>query len=198
MLYICHSPLYPDRPISFIFSRDQFQLDDRIKFTPEELGLNFSLQVFKLMITATNYTYNLNGNGVWSTLYEQFVAWKDIISLHTSKVQFVELKFFTDFVEGKNLSPNQAKEFETAEEFFYTDTQPTTSSQTKLSLTEITLKISELAGEAWEESKAKKLYLRAALKCHPDCNNGQAEKMTELNVLWQEYQKIQQKEGIKV
>lgn len=37
---------------------------------------------------------------------------------------------------------------------------------------------------------AKKFYLRAALALHPDRNNGDGSKMSELNMLWQEYVKL--------
>jgi hypothetical protein len=79
-----------------------------------------------------------------------------------------------------------------AEDFFYEHTQSQLNNNNSNSLTlaqiEAKLKLyfdsSDLSGDL------KKLYRRAAMKYHPDVNNGDSTKMSELNWLWQQYQEL--------
>lgn len=76
------------------------------------------------------------------------------------------------------------------EDFFYQDAQPASSSPS-ISLAQLKLVLSALLEEPSIEGKdLKKLYRRAAMKCHPDRNNGDGTKMSELNFYYQQYTKL--------
>lgn len=78
-----------------------------------------------------------------------------------------------------------------AEDFFYNYGQPV--STPALSRSAITaklaflLEITEATLSSTESSELKKLYRRAALRLHPDRNNGDGSKMSDLNMIWQLY-----------
>jgi DnaJ domain len=89
----------------------------------------------------------------------------------------------TDKKEGEPIKP---------EDFFYSPQQPQstgtlTSQALETRLSEF-LEISDLHDP---DIDIKKLYRRAALKFHPDRNNGDATKMTELNYLYQQWLSLQ-------
>ena len=68
-----------------------------------------------------------------------------------------------------------------AEEFFYTHAAPAASpALTKETVAE---RLKLLLGDTLDKSA----YRRAALRWHPDRNNGDGSKMSELNMLWRVY-----------
>jgi hypothetical protein len=71
-----------------------------------------------------------------------------------------------------------------AEDFFY-QKEPAQLGSSTLSKEELEQKLTALIGSAPD----KKSYRRAALRLHPDMNNGDGSKMSELNMLWQLWQK---------
>ena len=68
-------------------------------------------------------------------------------------------------------------------DFFYTPEAPAPSGPTKEQSAQRLAEIFSCS----EAEISRKHYLRAALRLHPDRNNGEAEGMTELNFLWQVY-----------
>ena len=70
------------------------------------------------------------------------------------------------------------------EDFFY-QKEPAQLGGSTLSKAEIEQKLTALIGSAPD----KKSYRQAALRFHPDRNNGDGSKMSELNMLWQQWQK---------
>lgn len=77
-----------------------------------------------------------------------------------------------------------------AEEFFYNGTSTPAQSTPALTKEQLALKlctIFEISAAEMNKLSAedgKKLYRRAALQLHPDRNNGDGSKMSELNMLW--------------
>jgi hypothetical protein len=73
------------------------------------------------------------------------------------------------------------KKAQKAEDFFYNHGIP--AAQPQLTKEQIQQKLQEMLGSVIDKSA----YRRAALKFHPDRNNGDGKKMSELNMLWQLY-----------
>lgn len=72
-----------------------------------------------------------------------------------------------------------------ASDFFYTPEAPAPSGPTR---EQARAKLAALLGMSEEDylkANPRKLYLRGAMLFHPDRNNGDGAKMTELNYLWQ-------------
>jgi hypothetical protein len=82
-----------------------------------------------------------------------------------------------------NMSSFSASHFK-VEDFFY-QKEPAQLGGSTLSKAEIEQKLTALIGSAPD----KKSYRQAALRFHPDRNNGDGSKMSELNMLWQQWQK---------
>lgn len=72
-----------------------------------------------------------------------------------------------------------------AEEFFYN--HGVAQSAPTMSREQLESKLSIILGVALFD---KKSYRQAALRLHPDRNNGDSKAMSELNYLWQEWQKL--------
>lgn len=86
-----------------------------------------------------------------------------------------------------SLSKTVKKEMPKAEDFFY-NTGVTTSTESKESLAGklinlLDCKVEDLA----EPDKLKKLYRKKAFEFHPDKNNGDGSRMSELNSIWSAY-----------
>jgi hypothetical protein len=86
-----------------------------------------------------------------------------------------------------------------AEEFFYNHGTPALAPVA--SREEVEKKLAELMqvdisyfGSLFSASERKKSYRLAALRYHPDRNNGDGSKMSELNMFWQLYQSFEVKE----
>jgi hypothetical protein len=71
-----------------------------------------------------------------------------------------------------------------AEEFFYNHGVP--AAQQAMSLETVQKKLTVLMGT----EISKKTYRLAAMRLHPDRNNGDGSKMTELNWLWQQWTQL--------
>lgn len=79
-----------------------------------------------------------------------------------------------------------AKPKMSAEEFFYNHGQPAASPE--LTKDQITAKFRELTGFTYLD---KKSYRQAASIFHPDRIGGNAKKMSEINMLWQMYSRME-------
>ena len=87
------------------------------------------------------------------------------------------------------LPPKGTFSFDAAD-FFYTPEAPKATGPTKDEASDklaLILGISSTDLKAGNDLELKKLYRRAALRLHPDRNNGDASAMTDLNYLWQVY-----------
>jgi hypothetical protein len=73
------------------------------------------------------------------------------------------------------------KKAQKAEDFFYNHGVP--ASSPTLTKEQITAKLQEMLGSVIDKSA----YRKAAVRFHPDRNNGDGSKMSELNMLWQMY-----------
>ena len=73
-----------------------------------------------------------------------------------------------------------------AEEFFYNHGQP--ASTPELTREQVAAKFREVTGFVVMD---KKSYRQAARIFHPDLNSGNAAKMSEINMLWQMWQKLE-------
>lgn len=84
--------------------------------------------------------------------------------------------------------------FTNPKDFFYQSEAPASSGP---SLEEVEKKLKNLLGtEDLDTPGLKKVYFKAAMRLHPDRNNGDSSGMTELNYYWQEWQKLSP--GVKV
>lgn len=80
-----------------------------------------------------------------------------------------------------------------AEEFFYHYSQPTTT-RASLSLDDLVSKITQLILDAGiSETDLSVAYKKAVRKLHPDVNNGDGSRMSELNMYWQQLKQLQSK-----
>lgn len=84
-------------------------------------------------------------------------------------------------LSGRNRKPKMS-----AEEFFYN--HGVARPQAGLSEQELKIKLTDILGVATID---KKSYRLAAFRLHPDHNNGDSKAMSELNYLWQEWQKFE-------
>lgn len=100
----------------------------------------------------------------------------------------IALKEIENFIEIENdqssFIPRIAKE--TVEDFFYNAPAalPRESAAEKL---QKLLCIDAEALKRTDKQSLRKLYLKTALKLHPDRNNGDGSMMSELNAAWQEF-----------
>jgi len=83
-----------------------------------------------------------------------------------------------------------SKEAPKAEDFFYNNAQPVAGSE--MPLTVVKKQLEEMLDsaidlKAMSPIELKKMYRKAAMKYHPDRNNGDGTKMSQLNYLYQYY-----------
>jgi hypothetical protein len=77
-----------------------------------------------------------------------------------------------------------------AEDFFYSYSQPT-SSKKAVSIDELVATLTGMFREIGvSDPDIATAYKRAARKLHPDVNGGDGSKMSELNMLWQQYKQL--------
>lgn len=107
-------------------------------------------------------------------------------------------KSLYDWIKENPNTPSQ-KEIPHVDDFFYKqpESQSYAFASKTLTKAEVEGKLRGMLGINSEvpfctltSDNLKKLYRKAALKFHPDVNNGDGSKMTELNFYWQELQKL--------
>jgi hypothetical protein len=129
----------------------------------------------------TNVWSYLNGTG------EQVLTNINAICSPLGGVTLLEVPQLAEQAAQGTIRLNPRAQQMKAEEFFYNHGTPT--SMSALTKEQIALKLYEIleCGIIPDKAQLKILYRKAALKFHPDRNNGDGRKMSELNMLWQMY-----------
>jgi hypothetical protein len=96
------------------------------------------------------------------------------------EVDCIEVENLAAQAVNNSINLNPRKGSVRPEDFFYNTAPVATSAMTKETVAE---KLMQLIGDTLDKSA----YRRAALKFHPDRNNGDGSKMSELNSLWSVY-----------
>lgn len=130
------------------------------------------------------WTYFDNyGAQVLQKLEEVLRAIKPITGIEVEDLQFLATRqhFDVGVTRKRAMKP---------EDFFY---QPAAGGSNVLTKENVTAKLAALLEVSSENlasaqsAELKKLYRRAALRLHPDRNNGDGSRMSELNMLWSVY-----------
>lgn len=131
------------------------------------------IDVIKAVVPASNRDYDPNTK-----------VWTITKNYYEEKIQPV-FEHHSDVEINKTI---RAKP-KTAEEFFYSYSDPVSiSKETKESLADKLIKLLECTPNDLADSiKLKRLYRAKALMYHPDRNNGDGSKMSELNSVWSAY-----------
>lgn len=103
-----------------------------------------------------------------------------------------EVEDLIEQLEAGGIRENYSKKSSfNPQDFFYNSSQPATQSAlTKESVLSELSKLLECSSEElaiYPREEAKKLYRKACLRLHPDRNNGDGSRMSQLNMLWQVY-----------
>ena len=145
----------------------------------------------KVIISERNYDPDTK---IWSFFNQYGKAVHDSIKnspLSAAGVLFQQVDNLAEQVKsGKGIA--KASHSYNPDDFFYQQSAPVSTGP---SIADVKTKLASIlmlpSGESdfatLEEGELKKLYRKAALRLHPDRNNGDAKGMTELNYLWQVY-----------
>lgn len=170
------------KTIDYKFTNDKTIVEMSFRTIPKKGWFNTNvkpmLDVLKGLVPATLRTYDPVtfkwefGAEYWSLLSTIFKShgW------HLSEVQDVNEKNNEYF---RNIKVDD----DFAENFYY-NTQPVS---TQASAQSIAAQLTDFLGvdvSTKDVNELKKLYRRKALELHPDRNNGDGSKMSELNMLW--------------
>lgn len=136
-------------------------------------SVNGIIQVIKATIPASNREYNTNTK-TWTILKPNYEMLEPILK---------QAGFRVILTEKINTTPPKH------EDFFYSYSEPTSSSrESKESLADKLIKLLECSPNDLADSiKLKRLYRAKALQYHPDRNNGDGSRMSELNSVWSAY-----------
>lgn len=131
------------------------------------------IDVIKATIPASDRTYDTITK-TWTLLSERYISFQSV--LKSANVQIITK------AETRTKPISQ-------QDFFYSYKDPVSSSkETKESLMD---KLKRLLGcsdaDFTDSVKLKQLYRRKALEFHPDRNNGDGSRMSELNSIWSAY-----------
>lgn len=146
---------------------------------------------------ASNSTWNVHAD-VWVTLMPYYVCAPEVYGMvaYATKAQWTN--FITDKVAGETFDArsssfvNGMSDAEKAAQFFGTASFNQAVYQTATVNNDREELLSLLGLNSWgqfdsllsDPSAVKKVYRAAAIKYHPDKNNGDGSKMSKLNELW--------------
>ena len=156
------------------------------------LGINFNSSIDKMIFEISKLTLKHapvaqrsfeSATNVWSYFDEwgkftldRLVSTTDAIA---QKVTLIEVQDLA--VQAVNKRINLSAKRVRPEDFFYNYGKPV--AQATMTKETVAQRLKQLMGETLDKSS----YRRAALKYHPDRNNGDGTKMSELNSLWSVY-----------
>lgn len=125
------------------------------------------IDVIKVLIPASDREYNPSSKE-WTILETSWPKLQDIIK--AARFNITEEKVLR------------------AEDFHYDYSMPTSTVVSKDTLAAQLIKLLEIDKEDLTDAiKTKKAYRRKALEWHPDRNNGDGTRMSELNSIWNQY-----------
>ena len=157
-------------------------------YNEKEKTLFEALKPILKMPDAQLRSYNPQTN-IWSyfnetgpTILEHLVKIGNVIgSLTVYEVENLELLASQSrFDYTKKQAPQRP------DEFFYNYGQPSGVAAPSLSRDELRIKLAELM-QVTAEAVDKKSYRLAAMRLHPDRNNGDGSRMSDLNMYWRMY-----------
>ena len=163
-------------------------------WSDKEKGLFESLKLILKMPPPGQRSYNPQ-NSIWSyfgdtgaqILKQLETIGNAIDRLETIEVEDLEvLSAQTQFDHTKKVIPVRP------EDFFYNYGQPSVAAPTlsRETIEEKLRELFEVSGTVMKiasKDDLKKLYRRAALRLHPDRNNGDGSRMSDLNMYWRLY-----------
>jgi hypothetical protein len=137
---------------------------------------------------------------IWSFFDDAGKMVYDQIKADTLTKQFVFLERVVNLeAQSKAGSISRPTAQLDPEEFFYNKAGSGSKAPVKqdivdeiVELINLELCASSVAWEMLSYDEQKKLYRRAAIRLHPDRNNGDGSKMSTLNMLWQQWQQFAQ------
>jgi hypothetical protein len=212
-VYIKYSPTtWQDKPyIFFLFSSRDEYLD--IHYPGKDFeAVKIFIATVKQMIPTSKRNYD-PATKIWmiekkdfdtlqtmfggtNTLYD-FKTVTDVTDWHAhskdiyaklKRLQAAQAAAWNKFTDKQIPIPEPEK----PEDFFHSfKEQPLNTSTSKLTIDQLIDRLYNVAGiDSFQKEFTKSDYRRAALKLHPDRNNGDGSRMAELNMLWEEYKKL--------
>jgi len=131
------------------------------------------IQVIKATVPASNREYDTSTK-TWTLTKDHYLKIEEVMK----RANFIV-----------SLKTKKSTKHIKHEEFFYSYSDPISSSkETKESLADKLIKLLECSpNDLGDNIKLKRLYRAKALEYHPDRNNGDGSKMSELNSVWSAY-----------
>jgi hypothetical protein len=163
-----------------------------LKQATESIVFNAVKEVFK----NTHISKRIfdNDTKVWSFIglagKEVYDALKDSPFIRHKMLSFECVENLIEQAQARNIK-RPVKSTWSAQDFFYQQAAPVSTVLSKEAIAEklaALLRLTPTELNSAERSSLKKVYRTAALEYHPDRNNGDGVRMTELNYLWQQYQ----------
>lgn len=128
--------------------------------------------------------FSLTGNYTWNKVPSLL----DYII--TSKLDYDRNLFSAQKQREFEYMKQQGIKAENAEDFYHQFKEPESQQVSKIPFIEIKKRLFDLMDYKMEVQLTKTDYRKASRKLHPDFNGGDGSKMSELNMLWQEYIKL--------
>lgn len=174
----------------------------KLVFSSHNISLNmygkYNFEILKAYIFAikqipvSERTYDPKYK-IWIILTDKFEVLKRLWeSTHPNMcISHPDLKLWIEGKEGYK-SEFEAREEQKPEDFFYSTSQPV--GQPKVDMETARKQFVDFlirqSIQVFENGDLIKSYKLAARKLHPDLNGGDSSKMSELNMLWQQYKQL--------